>query len=424
MKLRTTFPLVLVVLVVTSGVPAGAASILSVDFQHTTTSTAGVTQAGFQAFTNNGTNSTSDTRTFATIAGNIDVTISGKESALDGMFNRGGVSNAGSLTFADIYNDFAFNNINQPSGNTLSLTLSGVGIAPNTDYYLTFWSYDSLAGQGNHSVAFNGVSGTSGSAAPIVYTPGVAPTSNLQYATTGTFTSDGSGVLNIQLVDTITGTVTASTTGIRLNGLEVSDPSLIIVSSYVYDGVGGEASGAQPSTFLPNFSDTGMTELIDGHVVVSGGFDQPGYVGFRDLAPDSGTSHPQVTFDLGGLFDVLELKMFYRDVEATIQEPDSVLISVSKDGVNFSAPVSFGPFVSGGLPGTSTTLDVSALTDARFYRLDFRQSQEWVLLSEVQFRGIAVPEPGAAMLACIAFAGLAIYARRRRTVATKEWFGS
>ncbi len=413
----TAFSLATALLLAVPSTSLLAAPLLSVDFQHATNATAGVTQSGFQAFQNNVDPSTSDTRSFATIAGNILVTISGKTSANDGMFTRGGVANVGSLTFADIYNDFAFNNINTgPNGNKLALSLSGAGITPNTDYSLTFWSYDSLAGQGNHSVAINGISGTVGSAVPIVYTPGVNPTTNLQYATKATFTSDGLGVLNIELIDTITGTVTAPTTGIRLNGIELNHPLLINVSSYVYDGVGGEASGAQPSTFLANGNllDTGMTELIDGHIVLSGGFDQPGYVGFRDQGADDGTSHPQVTFNLGGLYDVHTIAISYRDVEATIQEPDSVLISVSTDGVNFSTPFVFNSFIGTGGAVVTTPIDVTALDYARYVRLDFRQSGEWLLLSEVSFTGILIPEPSAWLLLVCGTVGVGLLLRRRK----------
>jgi|GEM_PF-2895319 len=187
--------------------------------------------------------------------------------------------------------------------------------------------------------------------------------------------------------------------------------ALIPVASYVYDGAGGEAAGAQPSTFLTNFADTGTAELTDGFVVTTGGFDQAGYVGFRDLNADDGTSQPQVTFDFGSLYDVSTIDVSYRDVEGTIQEPDAVFISVSSNGVDYSTPVSFGPFVGTGGSGVTTTLDVSGLADARYYRLDFRQDVEWLLLSEVAFDGTAVPEPGS--LALLGLGGLCVLRRRR-----------
>ncbi len=119
-----------------------AAPILAVDFQHSTNGSPGVTQAGFQAFEQDVLNSTSDTRTFGTSEGNVDVTISGKYTPSDGLFVRGGVTNGGGLTFADLYNDFAFDNTLNGDGHNMQLTLSGVGISANTDYELTFYSYE------------------------------------------------------------------------------------------------------------------------------------------------------------------------------------------------------------------------------------------------------------------------------------------
>ena len=212
------------------GLAAGSANaaLLSVDFQHTSVSSAGVTQAGFEAFEQDGASTSSDTRTYSTVNGDVDVTVNGKRpnDGIDGVFVRGGVTDGGALTYAAIYNDFAYDNAT--GGTTsLELVLSGAGIAANTAYQLTFYAYDSdgtQAGVGM-TTTYAGASGTAGSAADINYTIGTSPTTNDQYSTTGLFTSDNTGALTV----TIEATPDSGTafTGVRLNAfvLDVPEPS-------------------------------------------------------------------------------------------------------------------------------------------------------------------------------------------------------
>ena len=71
----------------------------------------------------------------------------------------------------------------------------------------------------NHSVAYTGISGTGGSAGPIGYANGTDPSTNAEYSATGTFTSNGLGVLTIDMNDTFN---TNQNDGIRLNAFELS----------------------------------------------------------------------------------------------------------------------------------------------------------------------------------------------------------
>ena len=151
------------------------------------------------------------------------MTISGHSfGVIEGFFNRTDLDNSGSLTAADLYEDFVFANGTLGGGGSplsMTLTLSGAGISASTSYNLTFFSYDSVSSAGSHTVSFNGASGTSGSAPDILWTGGSNPTTDGQYATTGTFTSDGTGVLTIDLEDNWIGAT--DSTGIRLNGFEL-----------------------------------------------------------------------------------------------------------------------------------------------------------------------------------------------------------
>ncbi len=194
-----------------------AQSLLSVDFQHTTTASPGVAQSGFETFNE----ADGGSAVFSTLAGDVTVTMIGLDGLLGGHFNRGGVSNGGSLTFADIYNDFAFKNGAAPQ--SMTLELSGAGIAATTSYTLTFYSYDSFNfGGASSTVDFTGASGTSGSASLVTPHDGIVPTNDDTYATSATFTSDGSGVLTIDL----TANDYSAEVGVRLNAfsLDLSGP--------------------------------------------------------------------------------------------------------------------------------------------------------------------------------------------------------
>ena len=185
---------------------------LKVDFQHTATASAPETQVGFFDFNEQDAGSA----TYPTAAGPVTVALSGLDILLGGFYNRGGVANNGSLTYAGVYKDFAFKNGASPQ--SLTLTLSGPGILPRERYRLTFYSYDDDAAGSSHSVSFAGGSGTTGAAGPLAYTCGQDPSSNSAYAVTGFFKSDASGQISVVATDTF---ISSSTTGIRLNAFEI-----------------------------------------------------------------------------------------------------------------------------------------------------------------------------------------------------------
>jgi ferric-dicitrate binding protein FerR (iron transport regulator) len=193
-----------------------AYGFLAVDFQNgNNVDVTSLTQPGFLPFDNTRKTGAGTARaTYQTSAGDVTVGLAGLDSMLDGFYNRGGVSNGGELTFADIYNDFAFKNGSSPQ--SLTLTVSGSGISPNTEYDLTFYALDSLTSQGKHSVVYTGTAGTSG-AVDLQYDTSLYTTTDQGYATTGTFTSNDTGVLTIEMVDTFAGDM--GDTGIRLNGI-------------------------------------------------------------------------------------------------------------------------------------------------------------------------------------------------------------
>jgi len=170
-------------------------------------------------------------------------------------------------------------------------------------------------------------------------------------------------------------------------------PVKVPVASYVYDGTG---SGAGPDGSFP---DTGTSELTDGQLPASTAYQDGAWVGYRDDLPDDGTSHPQVTFDFGSIRRVESIEATYlhstSQTGGNITAPESVLISISSDGVTYSTPVSFSAEFdsSAGDAIRVATLDATGLSSARYYRLDFRNSSQWAFFAEVTFWEATPPSP-------------------------------
>jgi len=173
-------------------------------------------------------------------------------------------------------------------------------------------------------------------------------------------------------------------------------PVKIPVAFYVYDGTG---QGAQPSAFNPNYLDPGNVELTDSVVPATTAADQAPWVGYRDDLPDDVSSQPRVTFDFGRDRRVESIEVTYlhstSQAGGTITAPESVLVSVSGDGVTYSTPVSFSAEFdsSAGDAIRMATLDVTELPEARYYRLDFRNTSQWAFFAEVTFWTAPPPRP-------------------------------
>jgi|GEM_PF-2298682 len=165
------------------------AALLAIDFNHNTSPT----ESGFI-----GQNSSSVVH--STTAGNLTVSYSGQQ----GTFDRGVGATATHGTNTDLYRDFIFDN-----STTMVLTLSGPALSANTAYELTFYAFDEAQ---DSSVSFAGTSGTAGSVGPIVSTADADITSLGQFAATGTFISDGAGILTI---------TTGAGTRPRINGFSI-----------------------------------------------------------------------------------------------------------------------------------------------------------------------------------------------------------
>lgn len=188
---------------------ANGATILSVDFGSSDTLRI---ETGFEV-------QIAASKVHSTTEGNVTVASDGA------FFNRG----AGGVN-ANLLTDFTFSN----SGST-TITLSGVGITASTAYGLKFWAFDSNTGAKAHTNEYAAVAGSLGSAPSVSYGPSVTNATSVDdYSTTGTFTSNGSGILTITVTDTSpTGSDESRVNGFQLSTIPESSAALLGVIGFL-----------------------------------------------------------------------------------------------------------------------------------------------------------------------------------------------
>ena len=186
---------------------AQAQQFLAVDFELN-----GATETGFQRLSSGNVANATASEDYFTFEGDVTVSTSAT-GGNQGYFDRGpGLSdNPPTFNFAELYNDFVYDN----TGGTIQFVLSGPGIKPNTDYLLTFYSFDRDASVTSTTqfLATPG-SNTTGTTGSITYVGTVDPTTDAQYSTTITARSTDNSL-------EIDADITAGVFN-RVNGLQVS----------------------------------------------------------------------------------------------------------------------------------------------------------------------------------------------------------
>jgi hypothetical protein len=228
---------------------AHSATLLAVDFGGAATPV----QAGFVG-------QSAASAIHSTAAGNVTVVIAGHQ----------GIQGLTALTSAvegyNMYNDGAFKNTG-----TMTLTLSGPGISANTEYRMSFWSaYWNVQVRNTSFAATAGTTGTTLGPIATAYLPVPTGFDDPAYSATGTFTSDGSGVLTFS--------ITGSGARPMINGFKIEtvggvavDPQITSITS-VGSGVWeltlkGEANTAfefRSSTTLDFNPGTQVVSLMPG----------------------------------------------------------------------------------------------------------------------------------------------------------------
>ena len=287
--------------------------------------------------------------------------------------NGGADTTPPTITGSDIADDQNGNPVTENTTVNYTLTFS-------EDIDLTSVSPSDFSNAGSASLTIDQITENLPGVLSIAVTPTSTGTLQLQIPAGATI-SDVAG----NFLDTIS-TIPDDNT---LTVVSAGGPSAITVSSYSYDGTG---AGSGPSLSFP---DTGITELVNGSLPASPAFGDSQWVGFQD-GTGSGTpatvDHPQITFDLGSFYNLSTIDITYlhstSQASGTITAPEELLISTSQDNVTYSSPVSFTSFDhSAGNEIRTASIDVSALSGGRYFRLEFRQSSQWTFLSEVYFFG-------------------------------------
>jgi|GEM_PF-4749841 len=195
--------------------------ILAVDFGNTVTGSA--VESGFQGFVPAGsTNSntpTNPSQTFGTIP-DPQFTVAFPGAA--GFRYRSEIADTGSFTYGDLLEDLATNfnrttyvdSTTRPGSDTFTIS----GLSANTTYSIRLWSLDRAFNNGTVMHWYNTTGGTGASSVLIgTVTNSTSPifSSNTDYSTFGTVTSDSSGVIRI-------GALVQGTGSGQLNGFELS----------------------------------------------------------------------------------------------------------------------------------------------------------------------------------------------------------
>lgn len=188
---RLVLPLVgVVALALGVGLTASAsdAALLSVDLDDSDGIT---TETDFQSFAHDTDTSSGSV---SQSVGAFTVTFSDLDTGGTnaGFTKRSSLSDSGAFTYADLYNDFAFD-----KSGPFTVTIEGGSLAANTAYDLRLFAYDfhSAVYDAGTEVTMNytPTSGTTGSAVAVTFTAGQTPVTNFEYSNVGTFTTNGSG---------------------------------------------------------------------------------------------------------------------------------------------------------------------------------------------------------------------------------------
>jgi hypothetical protein len=135
-------------------------------------------------------------------------------------------TNAGSLTFADLYADVIFAGTSTGPTGGMNLTVSGGALLPNTQYLVSIYGFDSGSTAAPQPRTANWLDGNNADALVLTtsFNGGTLPTSNDQYKFTGVAQTDASGMLTLKGRNTTPySSGGGATIGVVINGFEIAE---------------------------------------------------------------------------------------------------------------------------------------------------------------------------------------------------------
>ncbi|MCH7229100.1 PEP-CTERM sorting domain-containing protein [Haloferula sp. A504] len=187
----------------------------------------------------------------------------------------------------------------------------------------------------------------------------------------------------------------------------VSQAATIVPTGYTHaSGNAGPESNAGNDTTSP-------IRMID-NVISTGGWSDGTNVSWGQGTITATNPTAGMTFIFDQVYDFSTINIYQN--EGGGWGATDYRISTSTDNSDFSNTTGIldlptGSAVSGTASTILYTLDVSSLNDAKYVQVELFNANQWVMLSEVDFDGAAVPEPSTALLGALAL--LALLRRRR-----------
>lgn len=125
----------------------------------------------------------------------------------------------------------------------------------------------------------------------------------------------------------------------------------------------------------------------------------------------------ELTFDLGGTFDVDAFHLWPYVRAESRRGLSSFDISFSSDGVNYSSTITLSGFTKGTSSGepvqTQTFALQSGVTHIQMTNLTTFDSTDYIAVSELRFGGPTIPEPSTAILVGLGLMGICFRRRRK-----------
>ena len=139
--------------------------------------------------------------------------------------DRATPADGGSLTFAQIYDDFLFAGASTGFTGGMDLTVSGGSLLPNTPYFVSIYAFDtgSTAAPVPRTAAWTDANNANAPVLTTSFDGAMSPTTNSQYRFTGIARTNATGVLMLRGRNTIPmATAGGVTPGVFINAFEIN----------------------------------------------------------------------------------------------------------------------------------------------------------------------------------------------------------